>query len=160
MRLAVGPWVDRTGAGVAAVVFSRVLSSVSTEALLFTNTSCVLLGTKYPCSSDVTWLPDKNKEESQTSTRAVHILVGSKQARAVPEASGCQWSLLPGRRIRGSWSGCARRPGRLPPRGAAGVALQCSQMRSGCAAESGLAGTPSRGMLCGTCGIKVDAPLQ
>lgn len=62
------------------VVFSRVLSSVSSDAFLFTNTACVLLGTKYPGFSDATWLPDKNKEESQTSTSAGHILGGPSRA--------------------------------------------------------------------------------
>lgn len=78
LALATGvPVANGTGEGVTAVIISdiplRTLGTVITDTLFLAGLS-VWLRTKCRASWDGTWLSDKDKEEIQTSTRAVHIL--------------------------------------------------------------------------------------
>lgn len=95
--------VHVTGESVIVVIFSdvllKVLSAVSSGTLFLTKLSRIWLKAKCRGSWDVARPSEKDKEETQTSTRAVHILrVSQEQGWVVPKAP-----------IQ-AFSGCRRRP--------------------------------------------------
>lgn len=82
---------DVTGSNVAVIIFSdvllEVLLAVSSGTLFLTKLSRIWLKVKCRGSCDATRPSEKDKEETQMSTRAVHMLrVSQEQGWVVPKA--------------------------------------------------------------------------